>query len=159
MVSYFERRKKPPLRHALSSHPLFLALVCSFSRRPFSTLEKPEHPRCRGAEKVAFGSELDNVGAACTPLVIYSELQSLVRGLYKGTSYYLKHLPPFFVHGISYSPALLSELIANNVWRRQTMAISAPSLGSNRSHGARCSCSCQKPFFSSSFSSSSFSFS
>lgn len=88
MVSYFERRKKPPLRHALSSHPLSLSFLIplpiqlSALAAPFPTLEKLATPRrieTHHAEKVAFGSELDNVGSARahTIPVIYSAPQPL----------------------------------------------------------------------------------
>lgn len=57
------------------SRPLFLTLVCSSPRRPFLPSRSQQHPdvEAQCAEKVAFGSELDNVGAACTPLIIYSQ--------------------------------------------------------------------------------------
>lgn len=92
MVSYFERRKKPPLRHALSSrpcgpfpiqpvrHPFWYSLPVFYPyQKASNTLTCSQT-----TEKVAFSSELDNVAPGCTG-IIYSALL-LVHGSYKGNA-------------------------------------------------------------------------
>lgn len=102
MVSYFERRKRPPLQRALSSRPfslISLPSALSFSVFTKLALATPWHRR---VEKVAFGCKLDNVGSRL--LVIYSIPAAAGSRFSTKVSYYLKLLLPFFVHGISYSP-------------------------------------------------------
>ena len=83
-------------------------------------------------EKVAFSSELDNVGPGCTQSIIYSQPYYWSTVPIKAT-HYLNLLP---LHSLSTAfPILwlLYWLIANNLWQRQTIAISALLPPSNRS--------------------------